>query len=81
MVAAFVELETRLCEATKLACPIFDAPVIVETDASSFAVGAILYLKGESRKVHPIQFACRTLNTAKKTIRLVKEKQLQGYSH
>lgn len=43
--AAFVELERRLFQLPILANPNFQSPFTVETDASSFAVGAILLLK------------------------------------
>ena len=41
-------------------------PVLVETDASSVAVGAVLAQKKEDKKTHPIQYASRTLSQAER---------------
>lgn len=42
--------------------PDFDKPFILETDASDFALGAVLSQKFEDSKEHPIAYASRTLN-------------------
>lgn len=39
-------------------------PFVVETDSSSFAIGAILSQRDDNGKVHPILFASRAMNTA-----------------
>lgn len=42
--------------------PDFEKPFIIETDASDFALGAVLSQKFEDSKEHPIAYASRTLN-------------------
>lgn len=42
--------------------PDFDKKFILKTDASDFALGAVLSQKFEDGKEHPIAFASRTLN-------------------
>lgn len=62
---AFSTLKNALTSAPLLAFPDFEAPFIVETDASATAVGAILAQKQDGL-VHPIQYASRTLNDAER---------------
>lgn len=46
--------------------PKFDVPIVVETDASIVAVGAVLAQNKGDRKVHSIQYASRTMKAAEK---------------
>ena len=62
---AFKTLKNALTSAPVLGYPDFDLPFIVETDASSHAVGAVLAQK-QGGRVHPLQFASRSLNSAEK---------------
>ena len=39
-----------------------DKPIIVETDASDYALGAILSIQTNSREVHPVAFHSRTFS-------------------
>lgn len=66
MEAAFVGLKQALTTPPVLAFPDFDEPFEVETDALTKAVGAVLSQKKEDGRVHPIQFASRTMNAAEK---------------
>ena len=66
MMSAFEVLKQRLTSPPVLAFPEFEAPFIVETDASSVAVGAVLAQKKEDGKVHPIQYASRTMTAAER---------------
>ena len=49
-----------------LTSPNFDQPFVVESDASSVAVGAILAQRKEDKRVHPIQYASRTMTSAER---------------
>lgn len=57
-------LKERFSTSPVLAFPEFYSPFIVETGASSDAVGAVLSQKRKEGKVNPIQFACRTMRVA-----------------
>jgi len=61
---AFNELKKRFTMAPILAH--FDAqrPVIIETDASDFALGAILSQKDEENRLHPVAFHSRKFQPA-----------------
>ena len=58
---AFQNLKQRVTSPPLLALPKFEEPLVVETDASSVAVGAVLDQKKEDKKVHPIQYASRRM--------------------
>ena len=59
---AFDILKDELCKEPSLQRPDFDKPFILTTDASGFAIGAILS-QGEIGKDKPIAYASRSLNT------------------
>jgi len=61
---AFKELKQRFTTAPVLAH--FDAskPVIIETDASDFAIGAVLSQQGEENRLHPVAFHSRKFQQA-----------------
>ena len=59
---AFEILKDKLCKESILQRPDFDKPFILTTDASGFAIGAILS-QGEIGKDKPIAYASRSLNT------------------
>ena len=61
MRVAFDTLKERLKSPPLLAFADFDVPFVVETDASSVAIGSVLVQKKEDGKVHPIQYASRTM--------------------
>ena len=66
---AFKELKMVLCSAPILAKPHFDKPFILDTDASQYAVGAVLSQIGCDKQEHPIFYYSRVLTPAeKKTI-------------
>ena len=60
---AFEELKRHLCYAPVLAFPDFRQTFYITTDASDFAVGAVLS-QGEYPRDHPIQYFSKTLNEA-----------------
>ena len=54
MQEAFDELRIKLTSPPVLAYPDFEKPFMVETDAISVSVGAVLDQKKGNRKIHPI---------------------------
>lgn len=59
---AFEYLKLRLITPPILAYPDFERPFIIYTDASTYALGAILSQKDESKRERVIAYASRTLN-------------------
>ncbi|CAA7019723.1 unnamed protein product [Microthlaspi erraticum] len=53
---SFKDLKRALCEAPVLALPLFDTPFVVETDACSQGIGAVLMQNG-----HPLAYISRHL--------------------
>ena len=66
MQQAFDELRIKLTSPPVLAYPDFGKLFVVETDASSVSVGAVLAQKKEDGKIHPIQYASRTMNKSER---------------
>jgi RNase H-like domain found in reverse transcriptase/Reverse transcriptase (RNA-dependent DNA polymerase)/Integrase zinc binding domain/Retroviral aspartyl protease len=58
---AFDALKQALCAAPALAIPDLDKQFILHTDASDFAVGAVLSQLGTDAKLHPLGFMSRKL--------------------
>ena len=65
---AFGEVKEALIHEPVLAYPQFNSthPFILETDASTRGLGAVLAQQQEDGKVHPIAFALHSLTTAEK---------------
>lgn len=61
--AAFQDLKLSLCSAPVLAIPDFNREFIIQTDASSSAVGAVLLQESELGR-SPIAYASRTLSSS-----------------
>jgi len=57
--AAFEELKRRFTTLPVLAHFGSQRPVIIETDASDFAIGAVLSKRNEEGKLHPVAFHSR----------------------
>jgi hypothetical protein len=62
-VEAFEKLKDALTHSPVLAYPDFDKPFIISTDASNFAIGAVLSQETDGEE-HPIAYASRQLNSA-----------------
>jgi len=62
---AFEEVKARLVADPVLACPDFDKPFILQTDASDYGIDAILTQETE-RGETVISYSSRTLNGAEK---------------
>jgi hypothetical protein len=58
---AFDDLKQAMCAAPALAIPDADKQFILHTDASDFAVGAVLSQLGADGKLHPLGFMSRKL--------------------
>ena len=59
--AAFEQLKLKCISAPVLILANFSEPFILETDASSNGLGAVLSQKAEDGKYHPVAYASRTL--------------------
>lgn len=56
----------KLASPSVLALSDFEQQFIVETDASSIAIGSMFSQKKEDGKLHPVQFVIRTMNTSER---------------
>jgi hypothetical protein len=63
---AFQKLKEALVSAPVLLMPDKTKPYIMETDASDFAVGAVLLQNGTDALLHPVAFELCKLNKAQK---------------
>ncbi|KAJ5082230.1 hypothetical protein N7532_011273 [Penicillium argentinense] len=61
---AFRNLKEAMVTAPVLMQPDRLKPFIIETDASEWAIGFVLYQEGEDQKLHPVAFDGRKLSTA-----------------
>ncbi len=64
MQTAFEELKEKLTSAPVLACPNYEEPFVVCTDASSRPVGAIISQADENGRDHPTHYASCALSAA-----------------
>ena len=60
--ASFEALKSAFISAPVLTHWVPDQPIIVETDASDYALGAILSILTESGEIHPVAFHSRTFS-------------------
>lgn len=77
---AFITLKDALQTAPVLCTPDPQKPFVVETDASDYAVGAVLLQKGEDGVEHPVAFESAKLNPAQQNYP-AQEKELLGILH
>ena len=63
---SFERIKQAFTSATIVQHPDLDQPFWVETDASDFAIGAVLSQKNEQGKLHPIAFYSRQLLPAER---------------
>ena len=73
---AFQELKDRLVKAPVLAYPDFTKPFRVHTDASGFAVGAVLCQEQSDKTVRPIAYAGRSLNDSERNYGITEKECL-----
>ena len=60
--SAFQALIDAVCTAPVLQQPHFEDPFIIDCDASTYVIGAVLQQGGEKGKLHPIAFLSQTLD-------------------
>ena len=63
---AMTQLKEKLTTAPVLAFPAFDRDFTVETDASISGIGAVLSLRQEDGKLHPVAYASHSLSSAER---------------
>ena len=73
---AFSLLKQALLQAPVLKFADYSKPFMLETDASSNGLGAVLLLEGEDGKLHPIAYGSRSLTKAERNYHLGKTKFL-----
>ena len=81
---AFEALKGRMTTAPVLAYPNFEMEFVMETDASVLGLGAVLSQVQADKKLHPIAYASRALNTAEKRYGITELETLAvvwGVSH
>ena len=59
----FEELKSRLCAGPRLAHPDLNRPFVVHTDASKFAIGAVLLQRDSSGVERPVSFFSKKLSS------------------
>lgn len=72
---AYNILKKLLSEAPILAQLNEELPCIIKTDASSYAIGAVL-VQGEGADEHPIEYASRLLNSAERNYSTIEREAL-----
>lgn len=75
---AFEQLKTILTSSDILTYPSFDKKFLITTDASNYAIGAVLS-QGEIGKDKPIHFASRTLNRTEENFSATDKEMLAIY--
>ena len=76
-VTAFKAMKNAMIHAPVLRNPDFHRPFVLQTDASDFAIGAVLSQKFENGE-HPIAFLSRKLLPRERIIQLLKRSVLQS---
>src|SRR5207248_4080521 len=61
---SFKTMKKALTETPTLIHPDFEKDFILSTDASGYALGAVLEQEGNDKKLHPVEYASKTLTKA-----------------
>jgi transposase InsO family protein len=78
--AAFLKLKEVLVSAPVLLTPDQTKPFVIETDASDFAVGAVLLQKADDTLLHPVAYESSKLNTSQRNYP-AQERELLAILH
>ena len=73
---AFTELKDCLLHPPVLSYPDFEKPFFIATDASNFAIGAVLAQEKSSDKLHPIHYISKTLSETERRYSTTKREAL-----
>ncbi len=73
---AFGKLKAALVAGLVLQYPDFKKPIFVSTDASVYAIGAVLEQEDPEGSGHPIAYASRTLNSAEQNYPMAEKEAL-----
>ncbi|KAG2215853.1 hypothetical protein INT45_013897 [Circinella minor] len=77
---AFEKLKDRMTAAPILVPPNPDAPYVVETNASDYAVGAVLLQQGDDGQMHPLAFESKKLSAVERNYP-AQERELLAILH
>ena len=77
---AFEKLKNRMTAAPILVPPNPDVPYVIETDASDYAVGAVLLQQGDDGQMHPLAFESKKLSAAERNYP-AQERELLSILH
>lgn len=73
---SFKNVKEKITSPPVLTFPNFKASFIVETGASSVALGVVLAQKKEDGKIHPVYYSSRTMNDAERKYSACKREAL-----
>jgi hypothetical protein len=73
---AFAEVKDTITTAPVLQMPDEDKPFRLETDASAYAIGAVLSQQGEDNLWRPVEFFSRTMNPAERNYQIYDQEML-----
>jgi hypothetical protein len=73
---AFQNLKTAFTTALILIHPDFSKPFFLESDASDYALGAILFQNGNDGRLHPVIFHSRNFTTVEINYEIYNKKRL-----
>ena len=76
MPSSLEELKRKLTTPPLLALPDFDVPFVVETDASSVTVGAVLVQNKKDWKIHSVQYANRIMTKTERDYKACEREAL-----
>ena len=73
---AFTQLKEKIITPPILAFPHFERPFILQTDASDYAIGAVVSQKDTANVEHPIAYISRTLKKTERNYSVTEKECL-----